>query len=166
MDFTVRERPGRISCLWERNTPVPTRISQCLVTDKTFPNPLIYQMANPVNSLRNIITCNLFCYSFGARASLPWQLPRSQAGAAASALQFPLQWEPGAPRGSPPCWELQGSGEGGRQQRVQLPRHRCLGSADSSGWWEHHEAGSALRVKEIPARFHGIVGWFGRDIKD
>lgn len=27
-------------------------------------------MANPVNSLRNIITCNLFCYSFYTYASL------------------------------------------------------------------------------------------------
>ncbi|XP_064886398.1 uncharacterized protein LOC110359586 isoform X2 [Columba livia] len=73
MNFTVREHLRRISFLFtlrKRNPRVSTRILQWLVSDKTFPNPLIYQMANPVNSLRNIITCNLFCYSFYAYTSL------------------------------------------------------------------------------------------------
>lgn len=114
--FHGAECPGGIACLWESSAPVPTRISQCLVSDKTFPNPLIYQMANPVNSLRNIITCNLFCYSFSACTSLPWQLPRSRAGAAASALQFPLQWQPRCSQGL--CLPAGGcrTQEGGRQQ--------------------------------------------------
>lgn len=73
VNFTVHKHPERISflfTLWKRNAPVSTQILQWLVSDKTFPNPLIYQMANPVNSLRNIITCNLFCYSFYAYTSL------------------------------------------------------------------------------------------------
>lgn len=73
MNFMVRKHPGRISFLFalrKRNAPISTQILQWLVSDKTFPNPLIYQMANPVNSLRNIIACNLFCYSFYAYTSL------------------------------------------------------------------------------------------------
>lgn len=73
LNFTVYKCPKRIpllSVLWKGNIPVSTLILQWLVSDKTFPNPLIYQMANPVNSLRNIITCNLFCYSFYAYTSL------------------------------------------------------------------------------------------------
>lgn len=100
MNFTVREHLRRISFLFtlrKRNAPVSTQILQWLVSDKTFPNPLIYQMANPVNSLRNIITCNLFCYSFYAYTSLSlaaYQQARQElkygCSCGASAMQFPL----------------------------------------------------------------------------
>lgn len=117
MDFTVREHPGRISCLWKRNVPVPTRILQCLVSDKTFPNPLIYQMANPVNSLRNIITCNLFCYSFSACASL--SLAASQEPGWSCSLSAAIPCAVGIlvlPGVLPLSLEQQDSGEGGRHQ--------------------------------------------------
>lgn len=100
MNFTVREHLRRISFLFtlrKRNARVSTRILQWLVSDKTFSNPLIYQMANPVNSLRNIITCNLFCYSFYAYTSLSlaaYQQARRElkhgCSCRASAMQFPL----------------------------------------------------------------------------
>ena len=100
MNFTVRKHPRRISFLFalqKRDAPVSTRILQWLVSDKTFPNPLIYQMANPVNSLRNIIACNLFCYSFYAYTSLSLaayqRASRAEARLqpqSASAMQFPL----------------------------------------------------------------------------
>lgn len=124
MDFTVREHPGRISCLWKRNVPVSTRILQCLVSDKTFPNPLIYQMANPVNSLRNIITCNLFCYSFSACTSL--SLAASQEPGRSCSLSTAIPSAVGItvlPEALSPCLEQQDSGEGGGTSWVQLCGH-------------------------------------------
>lgn len=161
MDFTVPEHPGRISCSWKRNLPIPTRISQCLVSDKTFPNPLIYQMANPVNSLRNIITCNLFSIHFLPVLPSPWQPPRSQAGAAASALQRESKiknhiW--------PPCLKQQDSAEEGGTTWVQLSRYFLPWIPLDGG--NIPEQDLLLGGKKSQISWNCGMVWVGRNIKD
>lgn len=74
-------------------------------------------MANPVNSLRNIITCNLFCYSFSACTSL--SLAASQEPGRSCSLSTAIPSAVGItalPGVLSPCLEQQEAGEQGRHQ--------------------------------------------------